>query len=90
MLYSALIFGLLGSFHCIGMCGPIAFMLPVDRSNKVKQFFQLMSYHAGRILSYALIGLLFGVLGQRIPFFRFSATIKYCSWYINDSGYITA
>ncbi|MEJ2112355.1 MAG: sulfite exporter TauE/SafE family protein, partial [Flavobacteriaceae bacterium] len=27
MLWSALIFGLLGSLHCIGMCGPIAFML---------------------------------------------------------------
>ncbi|MCB0468884.1 MAG: sulfite exporter TauE/SafE family protein, partial [Aequorivita sp.] len=35
MLYTALIFGLLGSFHCVGMCGPIAFLLPVDRSNNV-------------------------------------------------------
>ena len=37
MLWSALIFGLLGSFHCVGMCGPIAFMLPVDRSNSLKK-----------------------------------------------------
>ncbi|MDH5414866.1 MAG: sulfite exporter TauE/SafE family protein, partial [Flavobacteriaceae bacterium] len=28
MLYTAFILGLLGSFHCIGMCGPIAFALP--------------------------------------------------------------
>ena len=76
MLYSALIFGLLGSFHCIGMCGPIAFMLPVDRSNKVKQFFQLMSYHAGRILSYALIGLLFGVLGKGFHFLGFQQQLS--------------
>ncbi|NNK40536.1 MAG: sulfite exporter TauE/SafE family protein, partial [Winogradskyella sp.] len=30
MLLSAFILGLLGSLHCVGMCGPIAFMLPVD------------------------------------------------------------
>ena len=38
---SALIFGLLGSFHCVGMCGPIAFMLPVDRSNSLKKYHKL-------------------------------------------------
>ncbi|MEP6930442.1 MAG: sulfite exporter TauE/SafE family protein, partial [Flavobacterium sp.] len=36
MLYSAFIFGLISSFHCIGMCGPIAMMLPVDRKNEAK------------------------------------------------------
>ncbi|MFM9988954.1 sulfite exporter TauE/SafE family protein, partial [Flavobacterium sp.] len=28
MLYTAFIFGLISSLHCIGMCGPIAMMLP--------------------------------------------------------------
>ena len=42
MFISALIFGLLGSFHCIGMCGPIAFMLPVDRTNKINSFFKYL------------------------------------------------
>jgi len=37
MLYSAFIFGLISSLHCIGMCGPIAMMLPVDRSNPAKK-----------------------------------------------------
>ena len=64
MLFSAIIFGLLGSFHCIGMCGPIAFMLPVDRQNSTKRFFQLLSYHLGRLFTYSLIGLLFGILGK--------------------------
>ena len=64
MLFSAIIFGLLGSFHCIGMCGPIAFMLPVDRQNSTKRFFQLLSYHLGRLITYSLIGLLFGILGK--------------------------
>lgn len=71
MLFSAIILGLLGSLHCIGMCGPIAFMLPVDRKNQIKQFFQLMSYHIGRLTTYSLIGLLFGLLGKGFELFNF-------------------
>ena len=66
---SALVLGLLGSFHCIGMCGPIAFLLPVDRQNPVKKTFQIFLYHFGRLLSYASIGLLFGFIGKGASIF---------------------
>ncbi|OEJ99121.1 hypothetical protein A8C32_08070 [Flavivirga aquatica] len=69
MLYSALIFGLLGSFHCVGMCGPIAFLLPVDRKNPKKRFFQLLSYHIGRVFMYAILGLIFGLVGKSLNLF---------------------
>ncbi|MDG5492185.1 sulfite exporter TauE/SafE family protein [Psychroserpens sp. SPM9] len=69
MLWSALIFGLLGSFHCIGMCGPIAFMLPVDRTNSIKKGVQIFSYHFGRLLAYGLIGLVFGLIGKGLYLF---------------------
>ncbi len=64
MLITAFIFGLISSFHCIGMCGPIALMLPVDRTNQVKKITQIISYHLGRLTAYGTIGLLFGVLGK--------------------------
>ena len=69
MLISAFIFGLLGSFHCVGMCGPIAFLLPVDRNNNVKKLGQIFIYHFGRLLAYSLIGLLFGLLGKSLYLF---------------------
>ncbi|WP_038530100.1 sulfite exporter TauE/SafE family protein [Formosa agariphila] len=69
MFISAFIFGLLGSFHCIGMCGPIAFMLPVDRSNPVKKISQICIYHFGRLLAYSIIGLVFGFLGKGLYIF---------------------
>ena len=46
------------------MCGPIAFALPVDRSNKSRMVFQTFLYHFGRLTSYGLIGLVFGILGK--------------------------
>lgn len=64
MLYSAFIFGLISSLHCIGMCGPIAMMLPVDRNNPAKKVIQIMTYHLGRLSAYASLGLVFGILGR--------------------------
>jgi sulfite exporter TauE/SafE len=46
------------------MCGPIAFILPVDRSKKSKMIWQTFLYHIGRLFTYSLIGLLFGLLGR--------------------------
>lgn len=69
MLYSALILGLLGSFHCIGMCGPIAFMLPVSRNNQLKKAMQVFLYHFGRLLAYSMIGLVFGLIGKSLNLF---------------------
>lgn len=71
MLFSAFIFGVLGSFHCVGMCGPIAFMLPIERKNSIKGFLQILSYHLGRLFTYGLIGFLFGLLGKNFQLLGF-------------------
>ena len=76
MLLTALIFGLLGSFHCVGMCGPIAFLLPVDRSNQVKKFGQIFLYHFGRILAYSILGLVFGLVGKSLNLFGFQQQLS--------------
>ena len=64
MLYSAFIFGLISSLHCIGMCGPIALMIPVDRTNPTKKATQISTYHLGRLSAYACIGFIFGLVGK--------------------------
>ena len=68
MLYTALIFGLLSSFHCLGMCGPIALMLPVSSENQGQKIIQILIYHLGRLTSYATLGLVFGLLGKGLYF----------------------
>lgn len=64
MLYTALIFGLVSSLHCVGMCGPIAMMLPVDRSNEAKRVLQILTYHLGKLSAYGSLGFVFGILGK--------------------------
>lgn len=57
--------GFLGGAHCIGMCGGImgALSFGISDSSRAKRFTILLSYNLGRILSYGLIGFLFGSLG---------------------------
>jgi hypothetical protein len=64
MLYTALLFGLIASLHCVGMCGPIAMMLPLDRNNEAKKVTQILTYHIGKLSAYGILGLIFGLLGR--------------------------
>lgn len=64
IIIAAISLGLLGSFHCIGMCGPIALALPVHQYSFEKKLLGILLYNAGRVVTYTIIGLLFGLLGQ--------------------------
>jgi sulfite exporter TauE/SafE len=61
---AAISLGLLGSFHCIGMCGPIALALPVHRHSSFKKYVGIFLYNLGRVITYTFLGLVFGLLGQ--------------------------
>jgi sulfite exporter TauE/SafE len=65
-LLAAISLGFLGSFHCIGMCGPIAFSIPVKRTSSTSVLAGSLIYNSGRIITYTIIGFLFGLLGQGI------------------------
>ena len=56
--------GLVGSLHCAGMCGPIAFALPFDRSHWFKSFLGNYLYQFGRIFTYGFLGLMIGFIGR--------------------------
>ncbi|MEZ5358130.1 MAG: sulfite exporter TauE/SafE family protein [Candidatus Zixiibacteriota bacterium] len=64
--WSALGIGLVGSLHCIGMCGPIAIALPNVQESRFKYTLGRIAYNLGRTLTYALLGLACGFVGQTI------------------------
>lgn len=64
MILTALILGLVSSLHCLGMCGPIALALPLDRSSQWSAASGALTYNGGRILTYMLLGVVFSMLGK--------------------------
>ncbi len=62
--YLAISMGLISSFHCVGMCGPIALALPVHKGTR--QVAGVLAYNAGRALTYAIFGIVIGTLGASL------------------------
>ncbi len=61
--------GLLGGVHCLSMCGGVVALLtsalPAEiRSNAKQTSLYHLNYNTGRILSYILMGVLFGLAGE--------------------------
>ncbi len=63
--------GVIGSFHCMGMCGPLALSLPVNKDDFFSKFLGAFIYNAGRVVTYSVFGLLFGLIGKSIALFGF-------------------
>ncbi|GAB2515680.1 sulfite exporter TauE/SafE family protein [Spirosoma aerophilum] len=61
---AALTTGLVGSLHCVGMCGPLAMAMPVGRLPHSQRGLAIGLYQGSRVLAYASLGLLMGTLGQ--------------------------
>ncbi len=63
LLIAGFTIGIVGSFHCVGMCGPIALSLPVYDVSTWKKILFITLYNLGRISAYALLGAIFGLVG---------------------------
>jgi len=81
LFYAALMIGLLGSTHCVGMCGGIVGALSAGlKPDPARPISSLAGYHiaynAGRILSYTAAGGAIGLLGSQIDLMNMGATIS--------------
>ena len=68
---AAFMIGLLGSTHCIGMCGGIVGALTMGlpettRQSAFKLLPYLLTYNSGRLISYSLAGLIVGLLSSSL------------------------
>lgn len=68
--------GLFGSFHCIGMCGPIAIALPIPNSNNLSFVVGRLLYNLGRVVTYSFLGAVFGLLGSRLVIAGFQQSVS--------------
>ena len=66
MIWAGFIFGILGSFHCVGMCGAIALALPGAGQSGWRYVLGRVLYNLGRVTTYAALGLVVGLFGQSL------------------------
>ena len=67
-IFEGFLVGLLGSFHCAGMCGPLTLAIPIGRRGVFYRITGGLLYNIGRALTYALLGGVVGILGEGIRF----------------------
>ena len=65
-LWTAFLLGFVGSAHCAGMCGPLALALPHWGRGQGSFVLGRLLYNFGRIVTYAVMGGMFGLLGQGV------------------------
>ena len=63
LLTTALLLGLGGSLHCLGMCGPLVAVTQGRVESRKRMLRTMLPYHGGRILVYAGMGLIAGQIG---------------------------
>ena len=68
--------GLLGSLHCVGMCGPIAIALPIPNANNISFVIGRLLYNLGRVATYSFLGAVFGLLGSRLVISGFQQSVS--------------
>lgn len=79
MIWAGFLFGILGSFHCVGMCGPIAMALPVGRGAGLSFVAGRLLYNLGRIGTYTALGALAGIFGKSLQVAGLQQTLSVLS-----------
>ena len=66
---TAFTMGLISSLHCVVMCGPLSFALPVGKLTSKGKSIAFLNYNFGRIVTYSMLGIIIGIAGDRARFF---------------------
>lgn len=76
MISYLFILGLGGSLHCIGMCGALSMINPMNRSNRANMVWSMLQYHAGRLFTYIILGAAIGSIGHLLDFNQFQSYLS--------------
>jgi sulfite exporter TauE/SafE len=67
LVLAALLMGLAGSAHCIGMCGGFAVLAGANQSRPFLAHALVVLWLLGKTLTYAVLGGLLGFVGEAVP-----------------------
>lgn len=66
LLGTVFIASLLGSLHCVGMCGPFALIASSQSEQDKSTLVPTAVYSLGRLATYSIVGIIFGSLGMAL------------------------
>ncbi|MCX6351933.1 MAG: sulfite exporter TauE/SafE family protein [Bacteroidetes bacterium] len=78
LLWTGFLLGITGTIHCVAMCGPLILALPFNQNTSTAWVKRLL-YHAGRITSYAIIGMAVGAIGEVASIFIYQQWLSVIS-----------
>jgi sulfite exporter TauE/SafE len=78
MLYylTAITIGLMGSLHCVGMCGPIAMAVPLNSKYNGYRWLGALNYLIGKAITYSILGLFSGAFAKMLVMAGFQRYIS--------------
>lgn len=76
LVTTAFVFGLMGSAHCIGMCGPIILAIPNQEKSLAQSVIHQLIYHISRAGAYTVFGLIIGLIGHMISLAGFQQSLS--------------
>ena len=74
-LLAGLALGIAGSMHCVGMCGPLALLLPTT-NNFPGAYVTNILYQFGRVITYVILGTFFGGIVEWLDIRKFEQWIS--------------
>lgn len=74
MFWTAFLLGLAGSLHCVAMCGPLMLAIPFAYRKQIIR--ESLLYQGGRMTTYGMLGLFFGLLGKGIAVAGFQQALS--------------
>ena len=75
LLGTVFLASLLGSLHCVGMCGPFALLASSNNNADTSRHVGTIAYSFGRLVSYSIVGAIFGSLGLAL-----NAGVSFTQW----------
>lgn len=88
--WTALSLGFVGSLHCAGMCGPLAVAVPVVGDGPRARIVSRLLYNSGRVLTYAILGLVAGVIGRSFVLAGFQRWVSILSGVLIIAGLLVS
>jgi sulfite exporter TauE/SafE len=73
---TAFTMGLISSLHCVVMCGPLSFALPVGNLKARGKSIAFLNYNFGRVVTYSILGMIIGIGGNSARFFGWQQVLS--------------